>query len=294
MIAALIWAVQGVSYKFFLLSGFTFLGILLITRFFRLVSVLLIAYKKNVRHVSIDNFSELKFLFLNSIFSVGTPLFFILGLEFTKTSNIYFLEYTMPAWVFLLAAVFLGEKINSKKILGLILTLLGIFFISNPEHLLTLNMGIVFGFLAAISFAGDIITSRELKDYSYHTVAIYTLIFQLIIYFLMAFFILPEAVNFSSITLIGILPLIALGLVLGIASDLYYFALENIDASTAGIFLMSELVFVSVLAFVFLKEMPSLTELFGYCLIMVSGAILILRKSDLENFEYLLHLRKKR
>ncbi|MCR4336056.1 MAG: DMT family transporter, partial [archaeon] len=84
-----------------------------------------------------------------------------------------------------------------------------------------------------------------------------------------------------------------LGLFRGVASDLYYFALEHLEASTAAIITLSELVFASILAFFILGEVPTGSELLGYMIILFAGMIIILRKSDIEDFEYLLHLRRK-
>ena len=293
LLAGFIWAGTGLSYKLFLSVGFTFILLLLITRFFKLLSVLGIAYAKKVKHIPLNDFKELKFLFLNAVSSVATPVFFILALSYSSLSNVYSLQYTMPVWVFILAAFFLKEKINFKKILAVFMTILGIVFISRPENLFSINLGIVFGILSALSFSADIILSRELKDYHYHTVSIYTNTFQVIILTLLALFIFPQSLfASSSLPLIVFLAVALIGIFLGIASDLYYFALEKIDASTAGIVTLCELFFASAFAFIFLGEFPVFFEIIGYGFILFSAIVMLLRKSDIEHFEHLLHLRK--
>ncbi len=107
LIACAIWAVAGVSYKFFISIGFTFALIFWVSRMAKFFSVLLIAKHKKIDISKIQNNSELGIIFLNAIFSIGTPVFFILSLKYTLLSNSYFLIHTAPAWVFVFAALFL-------------------------------------------------------------------------------------------------------------------------------------------------------------------------------------------
>ena len=80
-----------------------------------------------------------------------------------------------------------------------------------------------------------------------------------------------------------------LGLLLGVASDLYYLALHELEASTSAIISFLELFFASIGAFLIFGETPSGTEFIGYLLILTASTILILRKADIKNFERLLH-----
>ena len=80
----------------------------------------------------------------------------------------------------------------------------------------------------------------------------------------------------------------AIGILLGIASDMYYHALDILEASTAAIVSFSELIFAGILAFIFFSELPKGGEIAGYALILLAGAILVLRTADIEYFERLL------
>ena len=294
LIAAFIWAMAGVSYKLFLAAGFTLAIIFWVSRLFKLLAVLGIAYYKKIPHMGIESVKDLKFVVLNALFSLGTPLFFVLALEQTTLPNVYFLNYTMPAWVFIFAAFFLGEKINAKKIFAVLLTLLGIFFIASPESIFSVNPGIIFGVLSALSFSGDIITSRELKDYRFHTVSIYSNALQLLAFSVIVLAFFPESFAVAATLPLDWLAALAFaGALLGYASDLYYYALEKIEASAAAMVSLSELFFASALALLIFGTKPLLNELAGYALILVSVSIFILRKSDIEYFEYLLHFRKR-
>lgn len=167
------------------------------------------------------------------------------------------------------------KKNQRKKLFGLGLTILGI----------------VLSILSAFTWTGNIITSRELKDYSYHTVSLYSNATILIALTLLILFVF-EIPSFEFAPVI-FLALVLIGISRGIASDLYFFALEKIQASTASILSLTELIFASILAFFFLKQTPTETELIGYALIMVSIVIIVLRKSDLRHFKRLItHMQK--
>ena len=213
-------------------------------------------------------------------------MFFVLALGYTSVSNAYFLEYTMPAWVLVMAVLVLGEKITLKKLVGLSLTIGGVALIAGPSLSAQVNAGFIFGLLAAFCHTGDIITSRELKDYSYHTIALYTNFMQLVIAAIVA----PLAFK-ASLSGLEALPLGAfavIGFMLGIASDLYYHALQKLEASTAAIISFAELIFAASLAYIIFGEKPLSNEIIGYGLILCAGAIIILRKADIERFEHLL------
>lgn len=285
--ATLIWAVAGISWRIFLELGFAFVFIFIVSRIFKFLCVLLISYFRVKRHEPIKNRGELWLIFLNALFSVGTPFFFVLAISHTKISNAYFLQYTMPAWVMITAVMILGEKFTAKKAASVALAIIGILFVARPEDLLNLNTGVVFGLLSAISHTGDIITSRELKDYSYHTISVYSNAMQLLISLaFIPFFPLPQLGGENTL---GLVLIVASGILLGIASDMYYLALHWLEASTAAIISFLELIFASLLAFIFFSEAPTVLEAGGYTLILFASTVIVLRKSDIGNFERLLH-----
>jgi len=290
--AALIWAGAGISIKHFSILGISFLVFFLVSRMFKFLAVWFVSYYRVKRHEPVKNLKEFLLIFLNACFSVGTPFFFFLALNETSVSNAYFLQYTMPAWVLVFAVMFLGEKISGKKIIGIVLTLAGLFFIASPNNGIAINLGLLFGLLSAFSHTGDIVTTRELKGYSYHTISFYTNLMQ----FMIAATVTPFFFGFLPAD--NNLPLLAsiagIGIMLGLASDLYYHALQKLEASTAAIISFSELVFAAVLAFIFFGESPEGNELFGYALVFVAGAIIILRKAELPFFDMLLRLTDKK
>jgi len=290
IVSSFIFAIVGVSYKFFISIGIAFVSFFWITRLLKLLTVYGIMRARGINIEIINDRREIFFLYLNGFFSVITPVFFALSLIYTKVSTAYFLSYTMPAWTLIFSVAFLGEKFSLKKLFGIMLTVIGIFFITNPEDLSSLNLGFLFGILTAFSHTGDIITSRELKYYRPELVSFYSNFFQFII-FTLVFFTMSKEIIFSDLTIIFYL--IIIGILLGIASSFYYYSLHYIEASKAAIISLAELVFALFLGIVFFQESHSLFEWFGYLFIIFAAGIFILRKSPIENFTRLINFKRK-
>ncbi|HLC79380.1 MAG TPA: DMT family transporter [archaeon] len=289
LFAMCIWAVAGTSYKLFQAAGITLIVYFIVTRFFKMLSVIAIYKKQKLKHEPIKNWYEFFHIFLNAAFSVLTPVFFFISLQYTTLSNTYFLAYTMPAWVLVFSVIFLKEHFSAKKAIALCLTLLGIYIIARPEGITSINPGVIFAILSALSFTGDVITARELKNYSYQTVSLYSNILQFMLFIpaVIAIGIPPQD------NPLALVALSVLGIMLGVASYAYYFALEKIEASLAAIITLLELLAASVLAFFLLGESPAPTDYAGYVLILYSAIILVLRTPNIKNFERLLHIKMK-
>ncbi|WP_316977685.1 DMT family transporter [Shumkonia mesophila] len=58
-----------------------------------------------------------------------------LGLQFIEAGRSAILAYTTPLWVAPLAALFLGERLSVRKLLGIALGLVGVFVLSGPAAL---------------------------------------------------------------------------------------------------------------------------------------------------------------
>ncbi len=286
VLASFVWALAGVSWKYFSTLGYAFITVFLVSRIFKFLTVGAISYYRFRVHEPIKNAKEFSVIFLNALFSVGTPLCFFMALGYTTVSNAYFLQYTMPAWVLVAAVLLLGEKLTSKKLAGFVLTIGGIALIASPSAGLEINAGFLLGILAAFSQTGDIITARALKDYSYHTISFYSNFLQLVMVAIILPLLFPvTAAGFEAIPLLAFA---AIGVLLGIASDLYYHVLDTLEASTAAIISFSELFFAGALAFIIFGERPLGNELIGYALILSAGVIIVLRRADIWRFEHLL------
>ena len=81
-------------------------------------------------------------LFVLSLF--GTSLHYGLqtaGLQFTTASNASLYTTTGPITILLLSALFLGERITTRKALGVVLAVAGVLVVMGPETLVAFDLG---------------------------------------------------------------------------------------------------------------------------------------------------------
>lgn len=76
-------------------------------------------------------------------------------------AQVFALEFTAPIWVILLSALVLGERLTPSRLLAALLGFAGILIVTRPG-LTTLNIGHLAAALAAVGFAGSIVTTKRL------------------------------------------------------------------------------------------------------------------------------------
>ena len=94
-------------------------------------------------------------------------------------SEVFAIEFTTPAWAALIAAIFLGEKLNRGRIIAVILGLIGVFIILKPG-MASINPGTFAVLAAAIGFAFVIVSTKSLtKTDTPLTILLYMTLLQL-------------------------------------------------------------------------------------------------------------------
>lgn len=90
----------------------------------------------------------------------GQNLWFFALAEITL-AQVFALEFTAPIWVILLSALVLGERLTPTRLLAALMGFAGILIVTRPG-LTALNIGHLAAALAAIGFAGSIVTTKRL------------------------------------------------------------------------------------------------------------------------------------
>ncbi|MBI36492.1 MAG: EamA family transporter [Alphaproteobacteria bacterium] len=109
----------------------------------------------------------------------AAQLGWITGVIMLPLSEVFAIEFTTPAWAALIAAIFLGEKLNRGRIIAVILGLIGVFIILKPG-MASINPGTFAVLAAAIGFAFVIVATKSLtKTDSPLTILLYMTLIQL-------------------------------------------------------------------------------------------------------------------
>ena len=97
----------------------------------------------------------------NMFHFAGQNLWFA-GLTLIPLAQLFALEFTSPLWVLLLSPLFLGETFRTRTLLYALMGFVGILIVARPGA--GLSIGVAFGLLAAIGFAGSIILTKKLTE----------------------------------------------------------------------------------------------------------------------------------
>ncbi len=102
-----------------------------------------------------DRFGNLRLHILRNIFHYAAQYSWFLALVLIPLAQVVAIEFTMPIWVALIAALFLGERLTRAKIAAIGLGFLGILLIVRPgtAHI---DTGHMVALLAALGFAASI------------------------------------------------------------------------------------------------------------------------------------------
>jgi len=233
-------------------------------------------------------------IFLSSLFLAFHFMFWISSLETTSVITSVVLVTTTPIWVALLSPYFLNEKLTKQFYSGLIVAFVGIIvlvfssvcsiqfqvLICQVQHKLFQRntlFGSTLALLGAFCAAGYVLSGKKIrKDLSNLTyVTIVYLISGLIC--LVIFFANQPATNIDTnlnewipLILIAVIPQI-------IGHSLINAALGYLPAAHVSLALLGEPMGSTILAFIFLNEIPSSIEGIG-AVVIILGIYLAMRK----------------
>lgn len=190
------------------------------------------------------------------------------------------LLYTAPAWVALLAWLFLKEQLGRTKLLALSMTIIGVFGVSlGPDGLTVLHQGgwnlaaVSFGLLSGFTYALYYLFGKHyLGRYSAATLMLFALPVG-------ALAILPW-VDFQSKNMLAWAVLCSLGLITTYGAFLAYCAgLRRLEATRASVVATFEPVVAASIAYVWWQERMGWLGLWGAGLILGAALIMVLADS---------------
>jgi len=172
-----------------------------------------------------------------------------------------------PIFIILLASIFLGEKINLKKITIFVLAFFGTLLVVKPGFHLDIYPAII-ALMGAISTAVSHVSIRSLRltdhplvivnyfGYSIGLISLGILLWQ-------SNFIIPDALSLFVLILLG---LAGLGGQFALTK-----AYQMAPTKLVSLYLYLQIIFGVMLGVLFFKELPDLFTIFGATLIIISG-----------------------
>ena len=125
-----------------------------------IITSLLIFAKKDL---SLFSTTRLKQHFARNITHFGGQYGWFLGLSLLPLATVFALEFTVPLWTAIIAAIFLKERITAKKACAILLGLVAVVIIVNPGNDI-FNYASLIVLAAAIFYALAYVSSKSLTN----------------------------------------------------------------------------------------------------------------------------------
>lgn len=268
-LASILWGSNGVIVNLVELHPTTiaFFRVLIGGLTLIIVSVLV----KGLETLKVNGFFK-RLVVLGALLAAGW-YFLFQAMKLIPIGAAVLINYLAPVFVAVLAPSVLHERLEKKIAIAIVLSILGVFLISyqglgSGE----LNiLGIIFGLLAAISYGGFVIYSKQtLAKLSYYTVAIYS-------YLVSALILSPSLLLIKSPLSPNSLILLFLMGVLntGVAVTLYLKGLRSLKAQEAATITYLEPLSAIIFGYFMLGQEISIGIILGGALILTSQYLVI-------------------
>jgi len=238
---------------------------------FAIVWIILIVFAQFRRKKTSIPRSSMLTTVLYSVFAATAILFFTLSVQATTIANTLFTSNATELFVaFLLGTIVLREKLTGRKIIAIVLALVGLSFYS--ESILVGSVGIIFGLLGGATTAMCNLLAKKLKGVD--LTAIMRVQFGIGALFMIAltFLFSPNDI-IRTVSLEGIAATILFALILILATRLVLYGFQNSDINVASVMLSSQLAFGAILGFLIYSETLVINEIISGVLILCAAII---------------------
>ncbi|NLK28873.1 MAG: EamA family transporter [Clostridiales bacterium] len=199
--------------------------------------------------------------------------------KYTTISKATLSYYFAPVFVMVLSPWILKERLEIKKILGMILALGGMFLVTGigegagKADLL----GIGFGLMAAMLYATVVLMNKFLKGLTGLETTLVQISAASIV--LLPYILITEDLQYKQLNSIGMILLVIVGIInTGLAYLLYFSSMKDLSGQTISVFSYIDPISAILLSVVLLGEHMSAIQVIGGILIL-GGTFLSERKS---------------
>ena len=274
ILAMLIWGTMGVFIKNIALNS---IEIAFYRSIIGVTFIIILSLVKKERWDKEDLRADLKVLIASGIaLGAGWVLLFQ-GYKNTSISIATLSYYIAPVFIVILSIVALKEKVTMKKILCIIVAIIGLLLVLDIKGIGNIGdnnhaIGIMYSVLAAVFYAIVVILNKFIKKMSGFKVTIIQLLVSTII--LMPLTILNSTRSIISLNILSLVLLLFVGIVhTGIAYLLYFSSVKEVEGQSIAILSYMDPIFALLIAGLFLGEKMTIIQLFGGILILGSAYV---------------------
>ena len=268
-LASILWGSNGVIVNLVELhpTTITFFRVLIGGLTLIIVSILV----KGLETFKVNGFCK-RLVILGALLAAGW-YFLFQAMKLIPIGAAVLINYLAPVFVAVLAPSVLDERLEKKIVIAIVLSILGVFLISYQglgSGELSI-LGIIFGLLAATSYGGFVIYSKQtLAKLSYYTVAMYS-------YLVSALILSPSLLLIKSpLSLNSFILLFLMGVLnTGVAVTLYLKGLRSLKAQEAATITYLEPLSAIIFGYFMLGQEISIGIILGGALILTSQYLVI-------------------
>ncbi|OAA95150.1 DMT family transporter [Clostridium coskatii] len=217
-------------------------------------------------------------------------IFLFQAYKYTTVSKATLCYYFAPVIVMFLSPFILKEKLNTVKIMCIIVAMAGMFLIVGAGSSAAENnqlLGIIYGLAAAALYASVIIINKFIKNLSGMESGMIQLTAAAVV--LLPYVFVTEKVSLSQLGFKSIVLLLAVGIIhTGIAYLLYFSAILKLKGQTIAIFSYIDPISAIVMSSIFLGERMTFIQVLGGILILGTTFINELSGKKSDEKEYML------
>mgnify|MGYP001127565463 FL=1 len=259
-----------------------------------LISGLLLLISHKSEHAQL-NHKDIGLLVLSGVFLSAHFAAWITSLEFISVSSSVILVTTTPLWVALLSPVVLKEKVSSRFYWGMAVAIIGgiCIAISSPCRLSSVGLrcsgsvfergsqtlwGMALALFGAWMASGYMLIGRKMRlkmDNLSYTTAVYTI--SAIVLILVVILRGEKVLGYSPQIYALFVALAVIPQLLG--HSVLNYSLEVLPATVVSMALLGEPIGSTILAVIFLNEIPSTLEIIGGIFILLGIVISVLPES---------------
>jgi drug/metabolite transporter (DMT)-like permease len=227
--------------------------------------------KKRIEKISLKGL--LLLIFSGIIIALNWLLLFQ-SYKYTTIANATLIYYTAPIFVIILSPFVLKERITLKRLLSVLISLMGLALIisQNSSSVSSYNhpIGFLFGLSAAVLYASVVIINKKIKNFS----GVDRTVIQISVsaLFLLPFILFKNDIHINGINML--LTIIILGVLhTGIAYLLYFSSIEKVSAQKASLLSYIDPISAVLFGTLFLGEPLSTVQALGGGLILFSTMV---------------------
>jgi S-adenosylmethionine uptake transporter len=207
--------------------------------------------------------------FIRGVLLFGGMLLWCKGLTLVKVSTATVINFTIPIFVLILAALILKETFNIVRFMATVFSLVGIVLVLMPSSS-DFNILSILLVLSALMFASlDVINKKFISNEGMLVMLFYSSFFTMLLSAVPAYmtWIMPSKSD------------VILFFVLGIGANLILYCLlkafKIVEASFVAPYRYLEFIFSAVMGYVFFLEVPDRTTFYGAIVIVISTLVVV-------------------